>query len=108
MIPFTIESAFVNELQVFTGSYFMSNGTFVQTYAQTNGAILHETSYVATTLPENFSQCGFSGTLNAFHMDVGQLQGTNVYLVTYLHLDGTSNGESGDFTIRLNWATTYG
>jgi hypothetical protein len=108
MAPFTIDSTFVNELQVYTGSYFMSNGTFIQTYAGTNGAVLHETSYVAANLPETFSQCGVSATLNAFHMDVAQLQGTNVYIVTYLHLDGTSNGQNGDFTLDLNWAATYG
>lgn len=108
MSPFTIDSTFVNELQVYTGSYFMTNGTFVQTYGVTNGAILHETSYVATTLPETFNQCGVSATLNAFHMDVAQLQGTNVYLVAYLHLDGTENGQSADFTLNLVWAITYG
>lgn len=108
MAPFTIDSTFVNELQVYTGSYFMSNGTFVQTYAGTNGAVLHETSYVAANLPETFNQCGISATINAFHMDVAQLQGTNVFIVAYLHLDGTENGQSGDFTLDLNWALTYG
>jgi len=108
MSPFTIDSNFVNELQVYTGSYFMSNGTFVQTFAGTNGAVLHETSYVATSLPETFNQCGVSASLNAFHMDVAQLQGTSVYLVTLLHIDGTENGQNGDYTLQVNWAATYG
>ncbi|MDG6909424.1 MAG: hypothetical protein JRN08_03555 [Nitrososphaerota archaeon] len=98
MTPFTVESSYVGYIEVYTGTYFHSSGTSTVTVGPTTMTV---TNYQANNLPETYTECGYTGTLNSFSMSYGTVPGTSISLVTYLNFSGTSNGDSGDFTLRV-------
>ena len=98
MAGFTLESTYLNTLEVYTGSYFHSTGTSTVTLGSTTMTV---TNYQANSLPETYSECGYTGTINDFAMSVGTVPGTSVTLVTHLHINGTENGDTSDFSIRV-------
>ena len=99
MTPFAEESIYLNYIEVYTGSsFFHSSGTSSVTLGPTTMTV---TNYQANNLPETYTECGYTGTLNTFAMSVGTVPGTSINLVTYLNFSGTSNGDRGCFTIRV-------
>lgn len=96
MTPFVTESTIGATAQLYTGS--VSNGTLTQTYGPTTMQI---TSYSITSLPQTYNSCGVSQTVTAFAMYRGQVPSTTLSLITFLHFEGTSNGQSEDFTVRV-------
>ena len=98
MTPFTLEANYLGYIQVYTGTFYHSAGTSSVTLGTTTMTV---TNYQANSLPETFSECGYTGTLDQFAMSVGTDPGTSFTLVTYLHISGTSDGTTGTFDIRV-------
>ena len=98
MAPFLAESSFSNQAFLYQGSFFHSTGTSSVTLGPTT---MQVTNYAANSLPETYTECGYTGTLDAFTAQVGTVPGTNLTLVTFLYLSGTENGKPGSFTLRV-------
>lgn len=98
MSAFTLESNYLGYVEVYTGSSFHSTGTSTVTLGPTTMTV---TNYQANSLPETYTECGYTGSLTDFAMSVGTVPGTSITLVTNLHVSGTSNGDTGDFDIRV-------
>jgi hypothetical protein len=96
---FGLQITFSNELDVFTNSaYFRNDGTSPKTFGTVTFDV---TTYVANNTPETFDACGVSATLNAYTLEVGTPPGTSLEFITYLHFEGTSNGQSENVTFQL-------
>jgi hypothetical protein len=105
---FTVEAEAASQLSLYTSSsFFHSNGTSSVTIGSTAFTV---TNYAANSLPETLTPCGgASETLTAYSLSVGKPTGSNVPLVTSMHLAETQG--SGDqaqnigYTIQLTSVT---
>lgn len=83
-----------------SSGYFHSTGTSTVTIGQTTMKV---TNYAAASLPETYTDCGITSTLQAFTLQVGTPPGTSTPLLTYLNESGstTQNGQTTSFDITL-------
>lgn len=100
MSPFITEGAYMNQLQVYAGSIFQSSNQGTKTIGTVT---LSVTEYTLKNTPQTFSDCGTSGSLNEYQLDLGQVQGTSYSVISYLHLNGTVDGQTTDMTIQVTW-----
>ena len=98
MAPFLAEANFDNQAFLYMGSYFHSAGTSSVTLGPTT---MQVTNYAANNLPETYTECGYTGTLNTFTAQIGTVPGTSLTLVTLVSFSGTENGNQGSFTLRV-------
>ena len=106
MTPFIEDSSLsASAMALYPSSYFTASGSvYAQSFGST-GASFFDQNYTASTLPENFSQCGYSGSLTAFSITIGKLQQTSFFLVMNEHIVGVWDGENVNFTIQVTWAS---
>jgi hypothetical protein len=96
---FGLQITYSDELGVFTNSaYFRNAGTSPKTFGTVTFDV---TTYVANNTPETFDTCGVSATITAYTLEVGTPPGSSLQFITYLHFEGTSNGQSENVTFQL-------
>jgi len=105
MAPLTTDTSYVSQISLYTGSQFTNEGTSSQTFGPTT---MQVTTYDVTNPPIDFNECGYSGHITAFSMQFGTVPNTNpsLTLVTEMHMAGTFNSNSMDFTIKVISITT--
>ena len=105
MTPFIEESSLsASAMALYPSPYFKASGSvYTQSFGST-GASFYDQNYTASTLPEMFNTCGYSGSLTAFSITIGKLQQSSFFLVMNEHIVGVWDGESANFTIQVTWA----
>jgi len=99
MSIYGLQEYFSGEINVYTDTaYFTNQGTSSKTFGTVSFDV---TTWVANSLPETVDYCGVSSTINAYTLEVGTPPGTSLLFITYLHFDGTSQGETDDVTFQL-------
>jgi hypothetical protein len=103
--PFTEEVTMTGQISLYTGSQFTNEGTSPQTFGPTT---MQVTTYDVTNPPIDFNECGYSGHITAFSMQFGAVPNTNpsITLITDMHMAGTFDSTSMDFTIKVISITT--
>lgn len=105
MLAITTETSYVGQMSLYTGSQFTNEGTSSQTFGPTT---MQVTTYDVTNPPIDFNVCGYSGHITAFTMQYGTVPNTSpsLTLITEMHMAGTFEGNSMDFTIKVISITT--
>jgi hypothetical protein len=100
MTIFGLEFTYANTLSIYQSlsSYFHTTGQSQMTFGQVSFQV---TTLVANSLPETFSECGSTTTLNAFTLQYGSPPGSSLTFITYLNFAGTSSGTTGTHGITL-------
>ncbi|MDG7010900.1 MAG: hypothetical protein JRN57_02145 [Nitrososphaerota archaeon] len=98
---FLIEGTYQGQLQAYTGSSFTSTSKGSQTIGSVSVQV---TEYTLSSTPQTFTECGVSGSLSTYLLDVGQTT-SSFSFITYMHMVGTINGQSIDMTIQVTSLT---
>ena len=99
MSIYGLQEYFSGEIGVFTDpAYFTNQGTSSKTFGTVSFDV---TTWVANNVPETVDYCGVSSTINAYTLQVGTPPNTSLLFITYLHFDGTSQGQTEDVTFQL-------
>jgi hypothetical protein len=96
---FGLQEYYSGYIGVFTDSaYFKQVSQGPMTFGTTTFTV---TTYGLNTAGETVNYCGNTATINDYTLQVGTPPGSQLQFITYLHYDGTSNGQTEDVTFQL-------